>query len=61
MLLCQKLEGIEGLWLASSVRGVVPVISVDGAEVPVDDELTDQLNAWLREDQDPGTHAITAD
>ena len=55
------LEGIEGLWLASSVRGVVPVISVDGAEVPVDDELTDQLNAWLREDQDPGTHAITAD
>lgn len=60
-LTAADLEGIEGLWLASSVRGVVPVLSVDGAEVPVDDELTDQLNAWLREDQDPGSHAVTAD
>ncbi|XNY99641.1 aminotransferase class IV [Micrococcus luteus] len=55
------LEGIEGLWLASSVRGVVPVLSIDGAEIPVDDELTDRFNAWLREDQDPGSHAVTAD
>lgn len=54
------LEGIEGLWLASSVRGVVPVLSIDGAEIPVDDELTDRFNAWLREDQDPGSHAVTA-
>lgn len=55
------LEGIEGLWLASSVRGVVPVLSVDGEPVPVDDALTDQLNAWLREDRHPGSHAVTVD
>ncbi|WIK81370.1 aminotransferase class IV [Micrococcus lylae] len=55
------LEGIEGLWLASSVRGVAPVLSVDGEPIPVDDELTDRLNAWLREDRDPGAHAVTVD
>lgn len=55
------LEGIEGLWLASSVRGVAPVLSVDGEPLPVDDELTDRLNAWLREDRDPGAHAVTVD
>lgn len=57
----EDLQGVEGLWLASSVRGVVPVLSLDGEPVPVDEELTDLFNAWLRADQDPGEHAVTLD
>jgi 4-amino-4-deoxychorismate lyase len=37
----------DALWLVSSVRLAVPVTSVDGADVPVDLELTRAMNAAL--------------
>lgn len=36
----------QGVWLASSIRGVVPVLSLDGEPVPHDDEMTRQLRVW---------------
>lgn len=50
------LEDVEGVWLASSVRGVLPVRSVDGRPLPVDPGLTARLQAWLDADGDPGAH-----
>ncbi|MDY6054899.1 aminotransferase class IV [Micrococcus sp.] len=50
------LEGIDGMWLVSSVRGVMPVREVDGRALPVDPALTDLLQAWLDADADPGRH-----
>lgn len=50
------LEGADGLWLASSVRGVLPIRAVDGREVPVDHGLTELLQGWLDADGDPGVH-----
>lgn len=54
------LEGADGLWLVSSVRGVLPIRAVDGREVPVDQELTELLQGWLDADVDPGDH-LTGD
>ncbi|MCZ6938991.1 aminodeoxychorismate lyase, partial [Micrococcus luteus] len=50
------LKGAEGVWLVSSVRGVLPVRAVDGVEIPVDHELTGMLQAHLDADGDPGRH-----
>ena len=50
------LQGAEGVWLVSSVRGVLPVRAVDGVEIPVDHELTGMLQAHLDADGDPGRH-----
>ncbi|HAM44018.1 MAG TPA: aminodeoxychorismate lyase [Propionibacteriaceae bacterium] len=37
------LAGADGLWIASAVRGVLPVTSLDGAPLPHDPQLTAQL------------------
>lgn len=50
------LEGADGVWLVSSVRGVLPVRAVDGVEIPVDHALTLELQAHLDADGDPGAH-----
>ncbi|MDN6566300.1 MAG: aminotransferase class IV [Actinomyces sp.] len=42
-----QLADADALWLASSVRMLAPVRSVDGWEVPVDQELTAAANAFL--------------
>ena len=42
-----QLADADALWLASSVRMLAPVHSVDGWQVPVDRELTDAANAFL--------------
>lgn len=46
----------DGVWLVSSVRLVAPITELDGVQVPVDQELTEQLSAFLAEDRDPGSH-----
>lgn len=40
------LAGAEGLWIASAVRGVLPVLSLDGNPLPYDPELTAQLAGY---------------
>jgi 4-amino-4-deoxychorismate lyase len=37
------LAGVEGLWIVSSVRGVLPVVTLDETPLPYDPELTAQL------------------
>lgn len=37
------LAGADGLWIVSAVRGVLPVVSLDGSPLPHDPELTAQL------------------
>lgn len=39
------LAGIDGLWTASAIRGVLPVLSVDGVPIPHDPALTAELAA----------------
>lgn len=36
----------EGAWFLSSVRGVVPILSLDERELPQHDKLTAQLRRW---------------
>lgn len=55
-LVAQDLQGADGVWLVSSVRGVLPVGAVDGAAIPMDHELTRVLQAHLDADGDPGHH-----
>ncbi len=40
------LAGCRGAWLVSTVRGVCPVLELDGAPVPHDPELTAAVAAW---------------
>lgn len=55
-LVPDDLMDADGLWLVSSVRLVAPVTHLDGVELTVDHELTEQLSAFLAEDLDPGSH-----
>jgi 4-amino-4-deoxychorismate lyase len=45
----QDLLDADAAWLVSSVRHAAPIRAVDHAEVPVDRELSDAMNAFLRE------------
>lgn len=42
------LADADAAWFLSSIRLAAPVVSIDGRELPVDRELTAQLNAHLR-------------
>jgi 4-amino-4-deoxychorismate lyase len=44
----QDLLDADAAWLVSSVRHAAPIRAVDHAEVPVDRELSDAMNAFLR-------------
>lgn len=43
----EDLHGNDGVWLASSVRLLAPIRSVDGREIPVSPELTAELTDLL--------------
>jgi 4-amino-4-deoxychorismate lyase len=47
MITMERLLKSDGIWLLSSVRGVVAVRTLDGAAVPYDPELTRRLQAFL--------------
>ena len=36
----------QGAWLLSSIRGIVPILSIDGRPAPQDDEMTHRLRVW---------------
>ena len=36
----------QGAWLLSSVRGVAPVLSIDGHPTPQDEDMTHRLRTW---------------
>ncbi|MCQ9369298.1 aminotransferase class IV [Brevibacterium sp. 50QC2O2] len=42
-----ELKTADALWMVSSVRTAVPIKSVDGAPIPVDEPLTQQLIDWV--------------
>ena len=42
----EELLEAQGVWLASSGRGVVPVLRVDGHELATDEQLTEQMRYW---------------
>ena len=42
----EELLESQGVWLASSGRGVVPVLRVDGHELATDEQLTEQMRLW---------------
>lgn len=46
------LPGADAAWLVSSVRLAVPITAVDGVELPVDHELTADLNRYLLSPRD---------
>lgn len=46
----EDLFDADHVWLASSVRLLAPVASIDGRELDVDDALTEQLSGYLAED-----------
>ncbi|WP_130864564.1 aminodeoxychorismate lyase [Acidipropionibacterium timonense] len=41
-----ELPAAQGVWLASSVRGVVPVRTVDGVPIPTDEAMTARMRSW---------------
>jgi 4-amino-4-deoxychorismate lyase len=47
LLRASELTAADAAWLVSSVRLAAPITSVDGAEVPVDVDLTRAMNAAL--------------
>ncbi|GAE70340.1 aminodeoxychorismate lyase [Cutibacterium acnes JCM 18909] len=36
----------QGAWLLSSVRGVAPILSIDGHPAPQDEDMTHRLRTW---------------
>ncbi|MGD8194902.1 aminotransferase class IV [Herbiconiux sp. P18] len=44
-----KLHRADSLWLVSSIRRAVPVVSLDGEPKRIDHDLTARLNAYLAE------------
>lgn len=51
-LAVEALRGADAAWLVSSVRLAAPITAVDGAELPVDRELTASLNRYLLSPRD---------
>lgn len=47
-----QLLSADAAWLVSSVRLAAPVVSLDGAEVPLDRDLTADLNRYLLSPRD---------
>ena len=43
MLTGQEVVDSDGAWLVSSVRGIAPIRSLDGKEVPFDAEFHERL------------------
>jgi 4-amino-4-deoxychorismate lyase len=39
----------DAVWLVSSIRLLAPVKSIDGKEIPISPELTEELTALLAE------------
>lgn len=48
----EALHEADAAWLLSSVRLAAPITAVDGAEVPVDHELTASINRYLLSPRD---------
>jgi len=48
LLTPEDLARADGAWLVSSVRHAAPVRAVDGVDRPVDRELSEAMNAFLR-------------
>jgi 4-amino-4-deoxychorismate lyase len=46
------LPGADGAWLVSSVRLAAAITAIDEAPLPVDQALTDELNAYLLSPRD---------
>ena len=46
LLTVDEVKAAQGAWLVSSVRGVRAVGVLDGTELPLDPEFTQQLNTW---------------
>ena len=44
----RDLLGADAAWLASSVRGLTPMLQVDGHELPQDTAVTEQLRSLVR-------------
>ncbi|MFV0320152.1 MAG: aminodeoxychorismate lyase [Microbacterium sp.] len=51
-VLAPNLVMADAAWLVSSVRLAVPIVSVDGAGIPLDADLTARLNAYLLSPRD---------
>ena len=48
LLRVEQVQQSNGAWFLSSVRGVVPILSLDGQDLPLHRELTERLRAWAR-------------
>ena len=55
----EELLESQGVWLASSGRGVVPVLRVDGHELATDEQLTEQMRLWCGFIETPATVSYT--
>lgn len=38
----------DGAWMVSSVRTAVPILGLDGTDLPAQSELTARMHAWIR-------------
>ena len=47
-----ELGSADAAWLVSSVRLAAPIRRIDETSVPVDHELSDELNAYLLSPRD---------
>ncbi|MFT4136475.1 aminodeoxychorismate lyase [Microbacterium sp.] len=47
-----ELASADAAWLVSSVRLAAPITAIDGAEIPLDAELTASVNAYLLSPRD---------
>lgn len=42
----EELLAADGVWLLSSIRGVAPIVALDGTELEPEPEWTEALNRW---------------
>ncbi|CAN5137899.1 aminodeoxychorismate lyase [soil metagenome] len=49
LLTPDDLRASDAAWLVSSVRHAAPIRAIDGEDFPVDHELSDAMNSYLRE------------